>query len=131
MVDRALFICQLLHSVSIHPEDAFLVNENKDDFISVCNYFLRVVQLAHYYYPMQQFFSMIDRVFLPSLQSEQTSEQVQTLRKQLVRLRSTPLKLAEIARKRIRLTINVPTPDKVQQLDLTPHLGEFLLQSSF
>ncbi len=80
---------------------------------------------------MEQLYSITDKYFIPQLQAEQANEQVETIRKQLNHLQATPLKLSEIARKIIRMKIDIPTKDKFQQLDLTGHLVEFLGQSTF
>jgi hypothetical protein len=104
--------------------------KNKE-FISVCEYFLRVVHLAHYYYRIDRFYFIIEKHFLPQLTAEQTSEEMQVLEKQLNKLRSTPLKLSEIARKLIRIETNIPTKNQFQKLGLTGHLVDFLVQYTF
>ena len=131
IVDKSLFILQLLKSVSIHSDNELLFNTKDKKFINVCEYFLTVVQFAHYYYSIAQLYSIVDQHFFPQLIAEQSSEQVESLRKQLDVLRSTPLKLTEITRKLIRMKINIPTKEKFEQIGLTGHLIEYLSQSTF
>jgi hypothetical protein len=127
-VDKISFIFHLLHSISIHPDDILLFNKA---FIPICKYFLNVVHFAHYYYNVPQFYSTIDQYFLPQLNAEQSSDQVEILRKQLDTLRSTPLKLSEITRKIIRMKINIPAKNEFQQLGFNKYLVEFLVQTQF
>ncbi len=129
--EKKLFIFHLLKSISIHRDNVLVSNKKAQEFISICEYFLNVVQLAHYYYKIERFYSIIDQHFFPQLNSEQPSEQVEILRKQLNDLRSTPLKLSEIARKLIHINVNIPAKNKFQKLGLTGHLVNFLVQSTF
>ena len=131
IVDKTLFILHLLRSIAIHADNGFLFNRGTIELISVCDYFLRVVRLAHYYYRVDQLFSIIDKHFLPALHAEQASEQVHQLERQLNQLRSTPLKLSEIARKRIRAAVPVPSKQRFEQIGVPGHLQPFLVQTAF
>jgi hypothetical protein len=131
IVDKISFIFHLLNSISIHPDDIVLLNKKNKEFINICEYFLNIVQFAHYYYNIPKFYSIIDQHFYPQMNAEQPSEQVEILRKQLDYLRSTPLKLSEISRKIIRMNIDIPTKSKFHQLGLHKNLVEFLVQTEF
>ncbi|CAF2544138.1 unnamed protein product [Rotaria sp. Silwood2] len=131
IVDKHKFIFQILHSVATHPHNFLLLNSKDKEFITVCEYFFKIAQLAHYNYNIEHFYSLVDKYCFPQLNAEQPSEQVEILRKQLDSLRSTPLKLSEIARKLIRIKVDLPTKEKFQQMDLTRYLTEFLSQSTF
>ncbi|CAF3525562.1 unnamed protein product [Rotaria sp. Silwood1] len=131
IVDKSKFIFQILHSVSTHPENYILLNGKDTEFITVCDYILKIVKLARYNYGIENFYSLVDKYCLPELNAQQPSEQVEALRKELDSLRSTPLKLSEIARKLIRIKTNIPMKKKFKQLGLTRHLEEFLSQSTF
>jgi hypothetical protein len=131
MVEKTLFIFHLLNSISLHRDGDLLIKKKDQELISTCDYFLKVVHLAHYYYQIDRFYSTIDQHFLPHLASEQPSEQVEILRKQLDHLRSTPLKLSELARKLIRRKIPNLTKIQFKQFGLTGHLVDFLVQSTF
>ncbi|CAF2116849.1 unnamed protein product [Rotaria magnacalcarata] len=131
ITDKKLFIFQLLHSLSVHPEKFLLLNKTNKEFISVCEYFLKVANFVHYYYTIERFHEIIDQHLFPQLSAEQPSEQVDVLRKQLDTLRSTPLKLSEIARKLIRTKVTIPIKKEFEQLGVTRHLVEFLSQSPF
>ncbi|CAF5126725.1 unnamed protein product, partial [Rotaria sp. Silwood1] len=48
IVDKSKFIFQILHSVSTHPENYILLNGKDTEFITVCDYILKIVQLARY-----------------------------------------------------------------------------------
>lgn len=131
IIEKEQFISQLLNSISVHPENILLFNMKDTEFISVCEYFFNVVQLVHYFYSIEGLHSAIDKYLIPRLSASQPSEHVEALVKNLETLRSTPLKLSELARKLIRIKTNVPTKNKFQNLGLTGHLVEFLVQSSF
>ncbi|CAF1124964.1 unnamed protein product [Rotaria sordida] len=130
IIDKSKFIFQLLHSISTHPDNYFLLNSKDKEFITVCEYFLKIVRLVHYNYNIERFYSLIEKYCLPQLNAEQPSEQVEILQEQLDSLRSTPLKLSELARKLIRTKINLPTKKKFEQMGLTRHLVEFLSQAT-
>jgi hypothetical protein len=124
------FLFDLLKSISLHGENVLLINKKNQELISVCDYFLKVVQLVHYYYEFPRLYYTIDQDLLPKLASEQPSEQIEVLRKQLERLRSTPMKLSELSRKIIRQNITLPTKTEIKKLGLTGHLVNFLTQSA-
>jgi hypothetical protein len=129
--EKILFIFHLLNSVSLYGDNVLVFNRKDQESITVCEYFFKVVQLAHYYYRINRFYSTIDQHFLPHLNAKQPSEQVEILRKQLDHLRSTPLKLSELARKLIHRKINNPTKSQFKEFGLTGHLLDFLVQSTF
>lgn len=131
IVEKSLYIYQLLHSIASYHEVCLLFNRDHLEWISVCDYFLRVVQCAHYYYQVKELFATIERQFLPILHSQQASEQVHQLQGKLEQLRSTPLKLGEIARKRIRLAVPVPSKDQFKALGFTGDHLDFLVQTRF
>ena len=129
--DKLFFIFQLLDSVSKHSENTLVWNKKDQDSISTCDYFLKVVQLAHYYYQINRLYGTIDQRFLPKLTTQQPSEQIDRLRTQLEQLRSTPLKLSQIVRKVIHQKIDLPCKSHLKQLGLTGHLVDFLVQTAF
>jgi len=129
--EKTLFIFHLLNSLSIYPDNVLLLNKKDKEYISVCDYFLNIVQLARHYYKVDRLYSVTDRFFIPQLRGQQPSEEVEALRKQLDILRSTPLKLSEVSRKLIRENVDIPTKAKFQNLDLTGHLVNFLVQTTF
>ena len=131
IVDKNLFISQLLQSIAIHPENSLIFQQETIDSISICDYFLRIVQLVHYYYRVPQLYSMIEQQFLPILHSQQSSEQVHQLEKQLEQLRSTPLKLREIVRKQIRLSVPIPSEYQFKQIGLVGHQLKYLVEMTF
>lgn len=129
--DKLFFIFQLLDSVSKHSEHTLVWNKKDQDSISTCDYFLKVVQLAHYYYQINRLYGTIDKRFFPQLTTQQPSEQIERLRIQLEQLRSTPLKLSQIARKVIHQKIDLPCKNHLKQAGLTGHLLDFLVQTAF
>lgn len=129
--DKLFFIYQLLDSVSKHEEKKLVWNKKTQDSISTCDYFLKIVQLAHYYYQINRLYGTIDHRFLPQLANQQSSEDIDRLRTQLEQLRSTPLKLSQIARKMIHQKIDFPCKNHLKPLGLTGHLLDFLVQTAF
>lgn len=107
------------------------MNTSEKEFISACDYFLKIVQLSHYYYKNEHLYAIIDKHFLPQLRAQQSSEEVEKLQKQLENLRSTPLKLSELSRKLIHQNIPIPNKTKIQTLGITKHLVDFLVQTKF
>lgn len=120
-----------MNSISIYPDNILLVNKKQKEFISICEYFLNIVQLGHYYFQIQEFYSIIDKHFIPQLTAQQSSEEIENLRQQLDNLRSTPLKLSELSRKLIHRNVPIPTKAKFQKLGLTKYLVDFLVESKF
>lgn len=131
MSEKVLFIFHLLNSISMHADNVLLLQRKNEELISTCDYFLKVVQMAHYYYQVDRLFSTIEQRFLPQLNAQQASEQVETLRGQIEQLRSTPLKLSQIARKLIHRKLDIPCKNHLKPLGLTGHLLDFLVQTAF
>lgn len=131
MIEKVLFIFHLLNSISMHPDDVLRLKRKHEEFINTCDYFFKVVQIAHYYYQIDRLFVTIEQRFLPQLMSQQSSEQVEILRRQIEQLRSTPLKLSQIARKVIRQKFDTPCKTQLKSLGLTKHLLDFLVQTAF
>jgi hypothetical protein len=129
--DPTIFICHLLYTISIYTDSYLLYNRATIEWISTCDYFMHVVQLAHYLYCIEQLYSIIDRQCLPCLCTVQSNDKLDKLRDKLTQLRSTPLKLSEIVRKRMRILISVPCKERFQQIGFTGHLLEFLVQTKF
>ncbi|CAF3628772.1 unnamed protein product [Adineta steineri] len=131
IADKNSFILNLLNTISLYPHPILLLNKKNQEHITVCGYFLTIVQFAHYYLDIEQFYSTINQQYIPQLEAEQSSEEVELLRQQIRKLQTTPLKLSDIARKTIRMKLDTPTKSNFEQLDLHEHLIEFLSQCRF
>lgn len=127
IADKILFIRQLLNSIVVYPENSLLFNREKIEWISVCDYFLRIVKFVRLNYRFDQLFNLIEREFLPILHSQQPSEDVHQLKNELEKLRSKPLKLSEIVRKQIRLGVQIPTKNQFEKFGFTGSHLEYLL----
>lgn len=126
--DKQLFIFNLLKTLSIHPDTNLLINENNREFISVCDYVYKVIQIAHYFYRVEHFYGILYRHILPQLANQQSSEDMQKLTKRIDQLRSRPLKLSEITRKKVRIDLSSPTSSKIRRIPVTKYLLDFLEQ---